>query len=252
MSAKPKVAFFSFTGCEGCQLAVLELEPVLLDILGAVDIVSFREAMTEHSEDYEIAFVEGSISTPHDVEEIQHIRQRAGLVVAIGACACSGGLNALKNRRDMNDVLQTVYGDRGSWFETIPARPVSAVVAVDLELPGCPMDGNEFVWAVKSLLRGEMPRLPQIPVCVECRLKGNVCVLAHKGKDCQGPLTIAGCGAICPSHGGHCVGCRGYLAHPERDAHMEILKEHGLTVDEVRAQYSLFNTYSEMAREATS
>ncbi|HOS94578.1 MAG TPA: NADH:ubiquinone oxidoreductase, partial [Armatimonadota bacterium] len=121
MSAKPKVAFFSFTGCEGCQLAVLELEPVLLDILGAVDIVSFREAMTEHSEDYEIAFVEGSISTPHDVEEVQHIRQRAGLVVAIGACACSGGLNALKNRRGMDDVLQTVYGSSGSWFETIPA-----------------------------------------------------------------------------------------------------------------------------------
>jgi len=249
MGAKPKVAFFSFTGCEGCQLVVLEREPVLIDLLSAIDVVSFREAITEHSDDYQIAFVEGSASTSHDIEEMQRIREQAELVVAIGACACTGGLNAMKNKLSVDDVLQRVYGERGKWFDTVAVRPVSAVVPVDLELPGCPMDGDEFVWAVKCLLRGDLPRLPEIPVCVECRLKGNVCVLAHKKRSCLGPVTIGGCGAICPSYGGQCEACRGFLPHPETQALTEILMEQGLTADAVRARYALFNSYAETAAE---
>jgi coenzyme F420-reducing hydrogenase gamma subunit len=241
---RPKVAVFSFTCCEGCGLAILECENELLDLLAAVDIVTWREAMTERTTDYDIAFVEGSISTHADVKRIKEIRENAGMLIAIGSCAHTGGLNAMKNSYGMNEVKEIVYGQDGAHFDTIPARPLSAVVDVDFALPGCPIDKGEFLRAVKDLLRGNTPSIPSYPVCVECKLKGNVCVF-DKGMFCMGPITRAGCDAACPSRGAACIGCRGWVDEPNKNAHEETLEKYGLTPDDVMRHFTIFNNYAE-------
>ncbi len=241
---KPRVAFFSLTSCEGCQLVVLEQEDKLLDLFRTVDVVSFREAMSEHSEEYDIAFVEGSVSTHHDLDEVLRIRDRAKFLVALGACATTGGVNAIKNRYGITEVKRRVYGGQGELFDTIAARPVHAVVPVDAFLHGCPIDGEEFLRAVTCFVSGKRFRPPNYPVCVECRLKENVC-LFEKGQVCMGPIVRAGCGAICPTYGEPCEGCRGYVDDPQRDAHAFVLKKYGLSVDELVRRHTRFNAYFE-------
>jgi len=234
---KPRVAVFSFTGCEGCSLAILECENELLDILNLVDVVRWREAMSETTEDIDIALVDGSITTPADVERIKKIRQMAKMVVPIGSCAHTGGLNAMKNKYDMAEVKKM-------YFETIPARPVSAVVPVEFALPGCPIDREEFIETIKQLCIGKTPKLPNYPVCVECKRKENVCVF-YKGQFCMGPITRAGCGAICPSFGAGCEGCRGLIDNPNENAHKEVLEEFGLTAQDIINHFTMFNSYKE-------
>jgi coenzyme F420-reducing hydrogenase gamma subunit len=242
---KPRVAVFSFTSCEGCSLAILECENELLDILNLIELVEWREAMSEKTDEpIDIALIDGSISTRHGVEKIKQIRERAKMVVAIGACAHTGGLTALKNRYGMAQVKDIVYGEDGADFDTIPARPVSAVVPVEFALPGCPIDRTEFITTVRDLVLGKTPKLPDYPVCVECKKKGNVCVF-FQGKPCMGPVTRAGCGAACPSFGDGCEGCRGFIDDPNKNAHKETLAEFGLTVDEVTRQFDMFNSYDE-------
>ena len=241
---KPRVAIFSFTCCEGCGLAVIECENELLDVLNLIDLVEWREGLTETAEEIDIALVEGSVSTHSDVKKLQHIRERAKVLVALGACAANAGLNALKNRYGMGEVKHMVYGEDGKVFDTIPARPLSAVVPVDLTLPGCPIDRNEFLSVVRDVALGKTPRIPTYPVCVECKKKENVCVF-FKGMYCMGPVTRAGCGAICPTYGDGCEGCRGYVDDPNKNAHQETLAEYGLSAEEVVGHFSLFNSYSE-------
>ncbi len=242
---RPKVAFFDFASCEGCQLTVVDALQTHLDLLDAVEIVEFREASSAHGEDYQIAFVEGSVTREQDEARLRRIREQAAVLVALGACAHTGCVNALKNLHPLEDVRRWVYGDCADWYDTYPARPLSAVVKVDAVIPGCPIDRNEFVEVVKALLVGKKPPIPDYPVCVECKLKGNVCVY-HVGKDCLGPVTRAGCGAICPTYGDGCEGCRGLIPHPNRDAMADVLAEAGLTVDEMLARYTMFNAYQEM------
>ncbi|HLA51447.1 MAG TPA: NADH:ubiquinone oxidoreductase, partial [Thermodesulfobacteriota bacterium] len=151
---KPKIAFFSFTCCEGCQLQVLSCEDELADIISLVDIVNFREAVDEKRDDYEIAFIEGSVSREHEIKEVKKIREKANIVVALGACSSTGGLNCLKNRFSMEDVIKTVYGNKAKYykqFETIPARPIDAVIPVDYYIHGCPITKSEFLHVLKSL-----------------------------------------------------------------------------------------------------
>ena len=243
---KPRVAIFSFTCCEGCGLAVIECENELLDVLNLIDLVEWREGLAEKADppDLDIALVEGSVSTHADMRKLREIRDRAKVLVAIGACATNGGLNALKNRYGMNEVKKLVYGEAGAQFDTIPARPLSAVVPVDLALPGCPIDRSEFLSVVRDVALGKTPQLPNYPVCVECKKKENVCVF-FRGMRCMGPVTRAGCGALCPTHGDGCEGCRGFVDHPNENAHRETLAEHGLTVEEVLQHFDLFNSYSE-------
>lgn len=242
---KPKVAFFDFTSCEGCQLTVvdsLQTHPELLDV---VEIVQFREAMSEKGEDYAIAFVEGSISRASDEPRLKQIRERAAVLVALGACAHLGGINAIRNAQPLDDVRRYVYGDKADWYETYPARPISAVVPVDAVIPGCPIDRNEFLEVVKALLLGKKPPLPDYPLCVECKLKENVC-LFHKGGYCLGPVTRAGCNAICPTYGDGCEGCRGLIPDPNRNAMSDVLLENGLTVEGMLAKWTMFGTYQQM------
>ncbi len=239
---KPKVAFFDFTSCEGCQLTVvdsLQTHPELLDV---VEIVQFREAMTEKGEDYLVAFIEGSCTRQSDEERLRKIRQQAGIVVALGTCAHLGGVNALKQLHPLDEVRQYVYGDKADWYETYDARPIEAVIPVDFAIPGCPIDRNEFIECVKALLLGKKPPIPDYPLCVECKLKENVCLFT-KGKVCLGPVTRAGCGAICPTYGQSCEACRGYISNPNDSSMRNVLAEHGLSVDEITSMYTMFTTY---------
>jgi coenzyme F420-reducing hydrogenase gamma subunit len=147
------------------------------------------------------------------------------------------------------DVRRWVYGECADWYDTYPARPLSAVVKVDAFIPGCPIDRNEFIEVVKALLVGKKPAIPDFPVCVECKLKGNVCMY-HIGKECLGPVTRAGCDAICPTYGDGCEGCRGVIPHPNRNAMSDVLAEAGLSVDDIMGRYTMFNAYLETEKKA--
>lgn len=245
---KPQVAFFDFTSCEGCQLTVVDSLQTHLDLLDTVEIVQFREALTpatsvgERGEDYAVAFVEGSITREADEARLRKIRAQATVLVALGACAHIGGVNAIKNLAPLEDVRRYVYGDKAEWYATYAARPLSAVVKVDAFIPGCPIDREEFIRVVKALLMGRKPPIPDYPLCVECKLKENVC-LFHKGGFCLGPVTRAGCGAICPTFGDGCEGCRGAISNPNRDSMKNVLAEHGLTTEGVLARMTMFNAY---------
>jgi coenzyme F420-reducing hydrogenase gamma subunit len=241
MTGKPKVAFFDFTCCEGCQLTVVDSLQTHLGLLDAVEIVQFREAMSEKGEDYQIAFIEGSASRPADEDRLRRIREQADIVVALGACAHLGGVNAIRNSQDLADVRAYVYGDKAEWFDTYPARPIDSVIKVDVVIPGCPIDRDEFASIVKMLLQGRLPRLPETPLCVECKLRENVCVY-RLGKTCLGPIIRAGCGAICPSYGDGCEGCRGLLSEPNIDSLKMVMAEHGMALEAIQAKLGMFLT----------
>jgi sulfhydrogenase subunit delta len=247
--SKPKVAFFSFSSCEGCQLMFLNLEDELLDLLGKVEIVKFREAMKEVlSQDYDLAFIEGSITTHADIEEIKHIREHTKILIAFGACATIGGINAIKNFQPLDDVRKYVYGDKWQTYDTVPTMAVNQVVKVDYYLHGCPVSKKEILSVVTALLQGKEPLIPDYPVCVECKLAENVCVY-DKGMVCMGPVTRAGCGALCPSYGNKCIGCRGLISDPNTNAQKDLLAEKGLTVDDILKEFRMFDGLSEVSKK---
>jgi sulfhydrogenase subunit delta len=246
--SKPKVAFFDFTCCEGCQLTVVDSLQNHPELLDAVEIVQFREAMSEKGQDYLIAFVEGSCSRESDEARLKAIRKQAAIVIALGTCAHLGGINSIRNRQELDDVRKYVYGDKADWYETYPARPIEAVIPIDGAIPGCPIDRNEFISAVTHLLQGRLPELPDYPVCIECKLKENVCMYL-RGKTCLGPITRAGCDAICPTYGDGCEGCRGLISHPNLKSIKTVLSEHGMSEEDIDAKMTMFLTYQKMAME---
>jgi sulfhydrogenase subunit delta len=241
-NGKPKIAFFDFTSCEGCQLTVVDSLQTHPELLSVVDIVQFREAMTERGEDYLVAFIEGSCTRESDEARLKQIREQAAVVVALGTCAHLGGVNALKALHPLDEVRQYVYGDKAGWYETYDARPIEAVIPVDFAIPGCPIDRNEFIACVKALLQGKKPPIPDYPLCVECKLKENACLFT-KGKVCLGPVTRAGCGAICPTYGDSCEACRGFISNPNDTSMRDLLAKHGLTVEDITTRYTMFTTY---------
>ncbi len=238
-AVKPKVAFFDFTCCEGCQLTVVDALQTHLDLLNAVEIVNFREAISRRDDDYVVAFIEGSCSRPADEERLRKIRAQAALVVALGACAHLGGINAIKNRQPLADVREYVYGDKAEWYDTYAVRPIGEVIQVDAVVPGCPIDPDEFVSIVKKLLQGRTPGLSEVPMCVECKMLENECVY-KKGMVCLGPIVRAGCGARCPSYGSECEGCRGLLTNPNMESLYEVMAEHGLQGADIEQKMTLF------------
>ena len=242
-TAKPRIAIFSMTGCEGCSLAILELENQLLAILGAVEIVNFREGMTERAWDIDIGFVDGAVSTPRDEDEARHFRASCKTLVAIGACACFGGVNTLKNYQPVEIYRKRVYGEDARHFPTIDAKPLSAVVKVDYELPGCPMVREEFLRFVTSLVAGRPFQLPSYAVCVECKRKGNLC-LYERGDICLGPVSRAGCDAICPTYGARCEACRGVLGEEAVHTLVEnVRQQYDAPVEDVIARLRLYGAY---------
>lgn len=241
-NVRPKVAFFSFTCCEGCQLMVLSCESELPEILHHVNIVNFREAMTGRTEDYEVAFVEGSVSRIEEIRKLKKIRKTARTVVALGACSATGGLNCLKNRFPMEEVKRTVYGRNASRykaFDTIPVRPIDEIIKVDHYIHGCPITKKDFLRTLTALLMGKVPEVNRNPVCVDCKMAGNICVF-EKGQSCLGPVTRAGCEAVCVTYGAICWGCRGLVDNPNLDAHGETLKRYGLTVASATQKFDLY------------
>jgi len=245
---KPKVAFFDFASCEGCQLQVANLEESVIDLVEIVDVVSFREVMKEHSDDYDIAFIEGSIQRPMDTERLKKIRSNAKILVALGACACIGGVNKMRNYWPVNEVKKEVYGDAdvqdNDYFNAFESKAINEVVRVDAMIPGCPINREEFIRIVIDLVLGKKPRLPAYPVCVECKKNENVCVF-ELGQFCLGPVTRAGCNSACPNFQSGCEGCRGFIDDPNFDAEKGVLEKYGISLDEMMKSFNMFNYHKE-------
>jgi len=241
--SKPRVAIFDFACCEGCQLQIVNLEEELLDLAGAVELVEWREAMSEHSHEYDIAIIEGSLTRPEDEQRLQIIRSRAKILVALGACATIGGVNKLKNNFDLNEVRQCVYGQAGKMphLDTTMTKQVDEVVEVDYKVHGCPIDRKEFTYVMRCLLLGKKPEIPEWPVCVECKAKGNPCLWEYD-QVCLGPIIRAGCGARCPSSGFRCFGCRGYIDEPNINAAKDVIERYGLNIEDLKKKMVLFGS----------
>jgi len=211
-----------------------------------VEPVEWREAMSEKNGEFDIAIVEGAITRAEDEERLKAIRRRAGILVALGSCATHGGVNRLKNRFAMEEVKRTVYGESAGLphLDTAPTRAVHEVVPVDVKIPGCPIEREEFCRVIRELALGRKPFLPNYPVCVECKLRETVCRYEFN-EICLGPITRAGCNARCPSHGKPCVGCRGPVDNPNLNAAHEIMEKYGKTLEDLREKLALFWTGEE-------
>lgn len=240
---KPRVAVHKFSSCDGCQLALLNLGEDLLTLAGRVDLVHFAEAGPfDLDAEVDIAFVEGSVSTPEDLERIQHIRQRSRLLIAIGACAVSGGIQALRNNADGAQWAARIYAYPEA-IATLPqTTPIARHVKVDFELWGCPVSGRQMLALVKSLLLGVTPRDNADKVCTECKRQGYPCVLVGGGVACMGPVTRAGCGALCPSLGRDCYGCYGPAENANTCALAAQFSRQGLTRQEIERRFQSINS----------
>ena len=244
---KPKVAFFDSACSKGDQLQIANLEEDLHALLEQLEVVSFREVMKEHSDNYDIAFIEGSCTRLQDEDRLRQIRKNAKIVVAIGSCATIGGINALRNYRELDDVKKVVYGDSAKLFDAYTARPIDAVITVDAYVHGCPIDKDEFLHVVKSLLLGKKPDIPTYPVCVECKKNENECAF-ERGQFCVGPVTRAGCNSCCINEGTKCWGCRGLVDNPNENSQKEVLIKNGLTVDDAISKFRLYFGWQERKR----
>jgi coenzyme F420-reducing hydrogenase gamma subunit len=246
--AKPRVAIFDFACCEGCQLQIVNLEEEILDLLSIIEPVEWREAMSEQSEEYDIAIIEGSIPRPEDEERLKKIRERAKVLIALGACATIGGVNKLKNNFGLEEARRCVYG-KDAGLPQIQAsgqvKSVGEVVKVDLNVQGCPINVDEFTYAVRCLAMGAAPVTPSYPVCVECKMRENVCRY-ELGEICLGPITLAGCNAPCPSGGFWCYGCRGAVPDPNVNAAKDVMEQYHKTVDDLMQKMLLFNSKQEI------
>jgi coenzyme F420-reducing hydrogenase gamma subunit len=246
---------FKLASCDGCQLQLLDAEEALVELAGAVDIVHFAEASSRiEPGPYDVALIEGSVSTPELVEQVRRIRAATRVLITIGACATSGGIQALRNGTGRTDAfVRTVY-PTPAFIETLAdSHPVSDHVEVDLELTGCPVDRGQLLSSLTSLLHGAMPRISTSPVCLECKRRGNVCVVVARGEPCLGPVTRTGCGALCPAFGRGCFGCFG-----PADASINVpslarrLRDDGLTRQQVVDRLRFITGWAPTFRAAAS
>jgi sulfhydrogenase subunit delta len=207
---KPRLAVFKFASCDGCQLQLLDAQDRLLAIAGRVEIVHFLEATSRiEPGPYDVGLVEGSISTAADAERIREVRRQCRFLVTIGACATAGGIQALRNWGRLDDFLAGVYAEPAYVESLATSTAIADHVPVDFELRGCPIDTGQLVELITAVVLGRKPRVPGHSVCVECKARGTVCVAVARGIPCLGPVTQAGCNAICPAHNRECFGCYG-------------------------------------------
>jgi coenzyme F420-reducing hydrogenase gamma subunit len=217
---KPRLAVLKFASCDGCQLSLLDCEDELLAVAGQVDIANFAEASRALAKGpFDVTLVEGSVTTPHDAERIREVRNSSKVLVTIGACATAGGIQALRNFKDVRQLTALVYAQPEYITTLETSTPISEHVRVDFELRGCPISKTQLVELLAALLRGRKPNLPGLSVCVECKRRGTVCLMVAQGIPCLGPVTQAGCGALCPSYSRGCYGCFG----PSESANGEAL-----------------------------
>ena len=255
MSAKPKLAVWKFSSCDGCQLTILDCERELLALAGAVDIAYFPEATRGEIEGpYDLSLVEGSITTPHDAERIQQVRSASKALITIGACATSGGIQALRNFADVEEYTRVVYASPEFISTLRTSTGIADHVKVDFELRGCPIDKRQLLELVSAFLLGRKTRIAATSVCTECKARGNVCVLVAHGTPCLGPVTHAGCGALCPAYNRGCYGCFGPMETPNTASLTRQLKVLGLDDRAVQRTYRTFNAnapeFEEAARRA--
>ena len=246
MMEKPKIAFFDFACCEGCQLQATNIGEGLLDVLGSIDIVEFREVMSEKwDKDFDVAIIEGSITNLHAVERIRKIRNKSEVVIAYGSCATIGGVNGMKNSFALDDIRKYVYGDDYQFFPTEMTRAVHQVVAVDYFVHGCPVYIPEFMTVLKAVLRRIPYVAPDYPVCVECKLNENVCMY-DRGVTCLGPVTRAGCNSWCVNNGNICYGCRGMVSTPNEKGAQDVLAKYKIPLELILNKMNMYNKCREL------
>lgn len=252
LARRPRLAVFKFASCDGCQLSLLDCEDELLAIAGAVEIAYFVEASSlMQPGPYDVALVEGSMTTDEEVARIKDVRRQARFLVAIGACATAGGIQALRNWADAGEFTRAVYA-HPEYIHTLDrSRPVSDFVPVDFELRGCPISKGQLVEMVTALLIGRKPAVPVHSVCVECKRAGTACVLVAQGIPCLGPATQAGCGALCPAYGRGCYGCFGAMELPNPVALGQRFLALGRPRGEVARAFRTFNGYALAFRTAS-
>lgn len=249
---KPKLGVFKFASCDGCQLSLLDCEDELLTVAGAVQIAFFPEASREYLEGpYDLTLVEGSITTPHDLEAIKKIRADSKFLITIGACATAGGIQALRNWKDVTEFTRYVYAhpEYISTLETSTA--IADHVPVDFELRGCPINKWQLVEVVNAFLHARKPNIPTYSVCVECKRRGTPCVMVAQGIPCLGPVTQAGCGALCPAYDRGCYGCFGPMESPNMAALTEWWRSMGVDDRTLVNALRSFNANAQPFREAS-
>jgi sulfhydrogenase subunit delta len=240
---KPKVGIYGLTSCAGDQLSILNCEDHLLGLAQLLDIRSFAMAQTRNDDSCEldVAFVEGCVAQLRDLETLRAIRKRSQLLVALGTCAVWGGIAAMKNEIPRETMKEEVYGVDLDFIESIEAQPLKSFVAVDVSLPGCPIERYEFLSVVSSLLNGDLPERLNFSVCAACKMKENICLLVENNEICCGPLTVSGCNARCPSHNIPCGGCHGPLEETHFDASVSVLRERGVTKLDIQKKMATFS-----------
>jgi sulfhydrogenase subunit delta len=249
-TTKPKIGVWKFASCDGCQLSLLDCEDELLAVVGEVEIAYFLEASRAVIKGpYDVSFVEGSITTPHDAERIQQARQASKMLVTIGACATAGGVQALRNFTDVREFTRIVYA-RPDYISTLEkSTPVADHVQVDFELRGCPINKYQLLEVVNAVLNGRKPNVPRHSVCIECKRRGTVCVMVAHGTPCLGPVTHAGCGAICPAYQRGCYGCYGPMESPNTASLSARWSQLGVSEDGLVRAFRTYNANSDAFRE---
>lgn len=252
LKPKPKLAVYKFASCDGCQLSLLDAEDELLAVAGEVQIANFLEASREVIPGpYDVTLVEGSVTTPHDAARVREVREESKFLVTIGACATAGGIQALRNWRDVDELTSIVYA-HPEYIDTLQhSTPVSYHVPVDFELRGCPIDKHQLIELLAALLQGRRPNVSTHSVCVECKARGAACVMVAHGTPCLGPVTQAGCGALCPAYHRGCYGCFGPMEDPNTEALAEWWKRLGVGDRELVDAFRGFNAYAEPFRNAS-
>ena len=248
---RPRLAVWKFASCDGCQLTLLDCEDQLLEIAGVIDIAYFMEATGGEIEGpYDLSLVEGSITTPDDAERIQEVRRLSNKVVTLGACATAGGIQALRNWSDVDDFLSIVYAqpDYIATLETSTA--ISDHIHVDFELRGCPISKHQLLEVIDAFVHRRQPNIPGHSVCVECKMRGTPCVMVVQGTPCLGPITQAGCGAICPAYDRGCYGCFGPAESPNIDSLGRWWKGLGETETDLVLALRTFNAGAPEFKEA--
>lgn len=248
---RPKLAVFKFASCDGCQLSLLDCEDELLLLADAVRIANFAEASSAVLRGpYDISLVEGSITTSHDAERIREIRAQSRILVTIGACATAGGVQALRNFRDVKEFTRIVYA-RPEYIDTLAtSTPIADHVKVDYELRGCPIDKRQLLAVLSALIDGRSPSIASHSVCVQCKLRGNVCVMVAHGTPCLGPVTHAGCGALCPTYHRGCYGCFGPAETTNTGGLEWALLAAGASHEDIARTYATFNAAAPQFRRA--
>lgn len=245
MAARPKLGVFKFASCDGCQLSLLDAEDELLAVAGAVDIAYFPEA-SSHMEPgpYDVSLVEGSVTTAHDSERIKEVRRQSKFLMTIGACATAGGIQALRNWGDHDEFVQAVYA-RPEYIQSLAtSTAIADHVRVDFELRGCPINHHQLVEVLASLVAGRKPRTPTNSVCLDCKRRGTVCVAVAQGIACLGPITQAGCGALCPAYDRGCYGCYGPVRQANAGSLGDFLVGTGQTPRQLVPLLRNFNGYA--------